>query len=381
MDQKFDFFAFISYKREDERWAVWLQRKLEYYKLPTAIAKVTGSNLPKRLKPVFKDTTDIKPGVLPEVLKHNLDKSQYLIVVCSPRSARSQWVGKEISDFIALGKMKQIILFVVDGIPYSNNPETECYHSVIKDRLPEMLGVNIKEEGRGWRCVKRQKAFIRIVSTLLGVSFDSLWQRQKRRLIRSWIINILTGLLFLLVLIGVSIYQYKVNQPFDVDIRLKETSYHNKNLPFENGYVYLHYDQDTLVSKQINNYSDAIVFCNIPGKFRNKKANIRFTMQGFHIVDSMVNLSEKQMIMIRRDSIYGIIRGNVCDYTGRVIADAKIIIRPIETKTDKNGNFEICIPSKGQTVTKEVQILKKGYKPIIERYLVGTQWRILLESK
>lgn len=29
--------AFISYKREDEKWAKWLQNKLEYYKLPTEI--------------------------------------------------------------------------------------------------------------------------------------------------------------------------------------------------------------------------------------------------------------------------------------------------------------------------------------------------------
>ena len=31
--------AFISYKREDEKWAKWLQKKLELYKLPTEIRK------------------------------------------------------------------------------------------------------------------------------------------------------------------------------------------------------------------------------------------------------------------------------------------------------------------------------------------------------
>ena len=37
MDNKriYDNYAFISYKREDEKWAEWLQRKLEGYKLPT----------------------------------------------------------------------------------------------------------------------------------------------------------------------------------------------------------------------------------------------------------------------------------------------------------------------------------------------------------
>ena len=31
--------AFISYKREDEEWAKWLQKKLEHDKLPTEIRK------------------------------------------------------------------------------------------------------------------------------------------------------------------------------------------------------------------------------------------------------------------------------------------------------------------------------------------------------
>ena len=31
--------ASISYKREDEKWAKWLQKKLEHYKLPTEIRK------------------------------------------------------------------------------------------------------------------------------------------------------------------------------------------------------------------------------------------------------------------------------------------------------------------------------------------------------
>ena len=48
MDNKriYDNYAFISYKREDEKWAEWLQRKLEGYKLPT-ILKKTNPSLPR----------------------------------------------------------------------------------------------------------------------------------------------------------------------------------------------------------------------------------------------------------------------------------------------------------------------------------------------
>ena len=35
MNQEKEYYAFISYKREDEKWAKWLQQKLEHYKLPS----------------------------------------------------------------------------------------------------------------------------------------------------------------------------------------------------------------------------------------------------------------------------------------------------------------------------------------------------------
>ena len=37
MDENKEYYAFISYKREDEKWAKWLQHKLEHYKFPTSL--------------------------------------------------------------------------------------------------------------------------------------------------------------------------------------------------------------------------------------------------------------------------------------------------------------------------------------------------------
>lgn len=68
MVDEYKYLAFISYKREDEKWAKWLQRKLEHYKLPTSIRKADPS-LPERVRPVFKDTTDLAGGVLEKLLK------------------------------------------------------------------------------------------------------------------------------------------------------------------------------------------------------------------------------------------------------------------------------------------------------------------------
>ena len=68
MEQERQYYAFISYKREDEKWAKWLQKKLEHYKLPTSIRKVNPA-LPETVRPIFKDTTDLSGGVLEKAIK------------------------------------------------------------------------------------------------------------------------------------------------------------------------------------------------------------------------------------------------------------------------------------------------------------------------
>lgn len=53
MKQEKEYYAFISYKREDEKWAKWLQRKLEHYRFPTSL---NGRyDLPKNICPIFRD--------------------------------------------------------------------------------------------------------------------------------------------------------------------------------------------------------------------------------------------------------------------------------------------------------------------------------------
>jgi hypothetical protein len=43
---RYQYFAFISYTRADLKWAVWLQKKLESYKVPAAILKESDGQLP-----------------------------------------------------------------------------------------------------------------------------------------------------------------------------------------------------------------------------------------------------------------------------------------------------------------------------------------------
>ena len=168
------YFAFISYKREDESWARWLQHKLEYYRIPAAVRR-DNPGVPETIRPVFKDTTDLEPGLLAKKIKSALDDSNYLIVICSPRSAQSEWVSKEVQTFIDSGRADHIIPFIVGGTPNAANPEDECFPTGLR-RLKgehELLGVNINEMGR-------EAAAIKVVARMFGLRFDSLWQRYER---------------------------------------------------------------------------------------------------------------------------------------------------------------------------------------------------------
>lgn len=125
----FHYMAFISYKREDEKWAKWLWTKLESYKIPSIVRKEVP-RIPKHIRPVFLDKGELGAGGLTESLHRELEGSKYLIVICSPNSAKSVWVGKEIKHFLELGREKYIIPVIVDGEPHSRIPERECFNTV-----------------------------------------------------------------------------------------------------------------------------------------------------------------------------------------------------------------------------------------------------------
>lgn len=204
MEQTKEYFAFISYKREDEKWAKWLQHKLEHYRLPVNVRKENPS-LPQSIRPVFKDTSELAAGVLADEIHEALDNSKYLIVICSPRAAQSEWVGKEIQTFIDMGRSDKIIPFIIGGTPFSDDPEDECFPSALLN-LPkeqELLGVNINEMGR-------EAAVVKVVARMFGLKFDTLWQRYEREQKRKrwmWI-----GGSILLALFGLSIGGYFVRQ-------------------------------------------------------------------------------------------------------------------------------------------------------------------------
>lgn len=172
MEQGNNYSAFIAYSREDSKWAQWLQRKLESYRVPASIRN-RFHDIPDRLNPVFTDVSELSAGLLAEQIHHALERSQYLIVICSQSAAHSKWVDAEIEAFVRLGRTEHIIPFIVSGLPHSNNINEECFPVSLKNITPELLGISINDLGK-------DAAVTKVVAYMLGLDFDTLWQRHKR---------------------------------------------------------------------------------------------------------------------------------------------------------------------------------------------------------
>lgn len=168
-----EYFAFISYQRQDEEWAKWLAHELEHYHLPVTLNG--REDLPKNLRPIFRDIDELAAGNLPKQIHQALENSKHLIVVCSPRSAKSKWVNKEVEEFIKMGRTDEIYPYIIDGVAMSEDPDKECFPPALRN-LPkedERLGGNINEKGR-------DAAVVKIVAGMLNLGFDTLWQRYER---------------------------------------------------------------------------------------------------------------------------------------------------------------------------------------------------------
>ena len=205
MAQEKEYFAFISYQRKDEEWADRLRNKLEHYRLPSSVRKQDAS-LPKEIRPIFRDALELAGGVLAKEIETALQQSKYLIVICSPNSAKSPWVNKEIQTFIDLGREEYIIPFIIDGTPYSEDPETECcppsLHSLRGEN--EILGINIDELGR-------EAATVKVVARMFGLKFDMLWQRFEREQKKKRRTKILALAALTLFAFGMALYIWHEN--------------------------------------------------------------------------------------------------------------------------------------------------------------------------
>lgn len=347
--QQFRYFAFISYSSKDTEWGKRVQQKLEHYRMPATLCSEHGWERTP-IKPVFFAPTDIQPGGLSEELQERLRASRNLIVICSPNSAQSEWVGKEIEFFHSLGRTKQIHFFIVDGVPHSGDKATECFNPVV-DRLglPEILGANIHEQTQTypytripWARMNRERAYVQLVSKLLGVEFDAIWQRHKRLLIQKMVAYAVAILAVLAALVGV----WLANQPVDVEVRLNEASVHNNHLPpLRDAVVTLMLDNETKTDT-VQTLDGCALFSNIPHRYFNKEARMTMTCQDFMNIDTTLVLTKDVVLNIQRDAaVYGDVHFRLWNpETEQAVAGTELEVAGQKVISDNSGRVSLFVP-------------------------------------
>lgn len=173
--------AFISYSSSDRHSAEKLQRALERYRLPRKMLR-SRKYIAQRISPIFLDRSDLR--VSPDlgiVIEEALEKSEFLLVLCSPDAAASRWVKREVSYFKSLGRFDKVISVILRGVPATHDPEREPMGAFPREllssrddgRLVEPLAADLQERGDGFDLAK-----LKIVATILGVPLAELTQRQ-----------------------------------------------------------------------------------------------------------------------------------------------------------------------------------------------------------
>ena len=349
-----NFFAFISYRHTDIKAAKRLQFLLESYNLPTMIQKMKPE-APKRFK-VFRDADELTSGVLNDELHHKLDESKYLIVICSPNSAQSKYVGEEIAYYRSKGREGEIIPFIIDGVPHSK--DRECFHAQLTLGGLELLGIDVQVENSRFHVIRFHKAFIRLVARMLDVDFGVLWNRRKHFLIK------LTTLMIVVfsIIIGLAVNAIH-SRPFDLAVQLSQVPY--KALPLsadETDSLYLFLSENDLRTVALKDLDDVVLFPNIPGKYKRKSMRIVAKAYGCHMIDTIVSIASKMVLPIHRNpETFGHIRYRIVDNeTEEQLIGVTFDFGFLKVKTDDEGILNVLIPIDQQLVSYPVKIDYNG---------------------
>lgn len=178
--------AFLSYARKDHRCAQWLHASLEGFRTPRTLLAPGGASetVPTRLGPIFRDRTDLSGGgTLSKRIEAALADSEFLIVLCSPSAAGSEWVNRECQLFVEQHGSENVFPVIASGLDDTSNPESDFFPPAIRGLgllaadLRDGKGAAGKSVGDG-----KETGRLKLVSGLLKVPLDALIRRERQRL-------------------------------------------------------------------------------------------------------------------------------------------------------------------------------------------------------
>lgn len=189
--------AFISYRHGDldQFAAEKIHKMLETFKIPKIASDAVKKQEKNRIRRVFRDQDELPiASNLSENILDALKQSEFLIVICSPRTSESIWVRKEIETFISLHGREHVLAVLIAGEPADAFPKELRYEekeiilpdgTIRTERIDvEPLAADIRGENRRQIEKKMKHEILRLAAPILGCGYDDLKQRHKERRIK-----------------------------------------------------------------------------------------------------------------------------------------------------------------------------------------------------
>lgn len=362
--EQFKYFAFISYRGADVEIARKLQRKFNNYKLPSTYTNPFDSKN-HRMQPVCRDRDHFVGGdILPQI-KDAIDHSMYVVMVCTPNMTKyddqTHYVNDEIQHLIDTNRLEHLIPLVFDGKVYSPDEYIKANRSYADPFPDECLPYalrkwmathnshdftlnifNLEEQGER----DEEKMFLRCVATILSEEFSKLWDRfkldQKKRK-RRIILSVASMLCLCVSVIFVSV---AITQPKNIEVKLRESSIHNDNLPdLKNAVITIAAD-DYMNADTVARIEDLAILDNVPFRFLGKDVRLTFNCRHWMPLDTIVQLKKELTIDILRDpSDYGNINFRLWNaIKGITYPYAHVSINGHEVTADAEGRVSFFMP-------------------------------------
>lgn len=215
--QNYAYTAFLSYSHRDTGWARRIHRALERFRIDEHLAEratFVGPD-PQSLRPVFRDREEFAAGKsLDSQTREALESSAFLILLCSPSAAKSEYVNQEVLLFKQLGRGEQIIPVILDGAPDSG--DNECFPPAMRYRVTragklskkkeDIIAADVRPSGDGWALT-----LAKVVARIIGVGTDEVFARAERERRRAVRMRAMVGTLIAVLGLGAAIFAYQTH--------------------------------------------------------------------------------------------------------------------------------------------------------------------------
>jgi len=225
METQFQYFGFISYSRKDIKAATFLQNNIEHFRYDK---RITSSKIhladKKYLRPIFLDRTDliVDEREFSIELNQNLERSKYLIVLCTESSAISKYVADEINHFLKTHNDDySLIIPVLLGSDIKAILPMQLQKPAFLERnLPNMNNENRDGSNEEWW----ENGVQQCISYMLDIPFPLIARRYQKEKSRALKITLIWVCIIAILFAGISVLSFYSLQ------KAKESENNAKNL-------------------------------------------------------------------------------------------------------------------------------------------------------